>query len=1029
MNKIPLSQRLRNVQSSAKKKLTPAVDIFSDDSSSSEEENTNPNIKRATLRKNIVLEDDDNDDNDDNDDKMVIGSAKKPQPPKTPQQKASQNISQSHRKPIPLMQGIEYEDEETESEEEKEEEVVESEDDNNNNDISYESEDDGFSLDSNEDEDSETEQVTYNKNLVKSTVPEIIEDQKNGFSKHVNKAIFVNNTLNGGKEFILPAKIYDSLFWYQREGVNWLWNLFCKKAGGILGDDMGLGKTMQIISFLYGMHTSKHIQHSLIVMPVSLIEHWIKEFEKFKPSFKVKVYHGSSVRERESALDYIKKHGGVCITTYGMIVSNCEALKVNGKKSFTWDYIILDEGHKIKETKTKINKTMKELKSDHRILMTGTAIQNNLRELWSLFDWVCDGTLLGTVRHFAKKFETPIFKAHVSDSKDEDKKLGSAIAESLRTIISPHFLRREKKDIFKVANQNQDQKLLAVISPSKKPRPSTDNTTTTTSSTIDKTIPSELGIKTQKNDFIVWSKLAEPQISLYETFLQSDEVKNALNKTKSPLASLTVLKKICDHPLLLHHEMQSCNSDDMKMVLDKVGENQSIKSLINNSGKMQILADLLPNLHKEGHRVLIFSQSVKMLDAIQDLLKHLSLTFLRIDGSITSTKERQKKIDKYNSDSSYFCFILTIQVGALGINLTSADRVIIFDPSWNTVDNQAVDRVYRIGQKRNVVVYRLITCGTIEEKIYRKQVFKGSLMRTMLDQGQGQHRYFSTTELRDVFTLGDTDSSLTQIQLESLHSNSRKTYPELNDHLKFISKINMIFGVSDHDLLFSDHVATDHTEEDVKQVMDPNTPSKRPIKKKAIIITKDTPRKSQTRGKSYVYVQDGYGDDEEEIDVEEYPDNDFEYSYRIGGKRKNMNSEPIIIDDTPKKPSMSSKPKSEIVDTVKKNIEQLRLQPQQSNVVEIISSDEENEIQVSDSEIDGTELDNVKDLDNTDDFMEIDENPNANEFYALIEEAIKHEKTDRTYAISLLLEANTLIPNHPIVTKAIQKFYLAHKKP
>jgi len=223
------------------------------------------------------------------------------------------------------------------------------------------------------------------------------------------------------------------------------------------------------------------------------------------------------------------------------------------------------------------------------------------------------------------------------------------------------------------------------------------------------------------------------------------------------------------------------------------------------SSKLKFLMILLKKLKEEKHRILIFSQSTKVLDLIEALLDENNYTYLRIDGSVTKMTERQSRIDEFNTNRQYFCFLLTTQVGGVGLNLVGANRVVIFDPSWNNMDDQVVDRAYRIGQTKNVIIYRLITCGTIEEKMYRKQVFKGSLSRCMTQKDQSHHRYFTSTELSELFRLDDPKSSQTQLMLKDLHSNKRKHRESLDAHSQWLSSLN-IFGISDHDLLFSEEV-------------------------------------------------------------------------------------------------------------------------------------------------------------------------------------------------------------------------------
>lgn len=322
----------------------------------------------------------------------------------------------------------------------------------------------------------------------------------------------------------------------------------------------------------------------------------------------------------------------------------------------------------------------------------------------------------------------------------------------------------------------------------------------------------------RKNDFVIWLKMSDSQIKIYSDFLGLERVKEMLMSTRSPLAELNVLKKICDHPRLLSTlACEQLGLDEEARLVELDTEEQSATSfatqpkglgpsdkvLTQESGKMAFLVSLLENLKSEGHRCLVFSQSRKMLDIIQRVMRHVGHKILRIDGTVISTAERQHIINTFQNDSSYTCFLLTTQVGGVGITLTKADRVVIFDPSWNPAsDAQAVDRVYRIGQKRTVVIYRLITCGTLEEKIYRKQIFKEALMKQTTGSSKNPFRYFSRQELRDLFTLDDPHTSKTQMQLEEMHSSQRKTDSELDAHIKFMMTLN-IFGISDHNLMYS----------------------------------------------------------------------------------------------------------------------------------------------------------------------------------------------------------------------------------
>lgn len=235
-------------------------------------------------------------------------------------------------------------------------------------------------------------------------------------------------------------------------------------------------------------------------------------------------------------------------------------------------------------------------------------------------------------------------------------------------------------------------------------------------------------------------------------------------------------------------------------------------SIASQSGKVHFLMDLLVHLKEGGHRVLVFSQSTKMLDLIENALDETKRGWqrIRMDGSINKVAERKALVDRYNTDSNIFLFLMTTQVGGVGITLTSADRVVIFDPAWNTaMDDQAADRVYRIGQTRDVIIYRLISSGTIEEKMYRKQVFKGALSKSLLGKEAAVHTYFTRGELRELFIFhpDEVREPKTQNLLSSLHSHKRDTYPALDRELAYLSQMSTLVGITDHNLLYTEEAS------------------------------------------------------------------------------------------------------------------------------------------------------------------------------------------------------------------------------
>uniref|UniRef100_A0A5K3FXC3 DNA excision repair protein ERCC-6 n=2 Tax=Mesocestoides corti TaxID=53468 RepID=A0A5K3FXC3_MESCO len=640
------------------------------------------------------------------------------------------------------------------------------------------------------------------------------------------------NVVELADDFYLPRALHDELYEYQRDGVRWLWNLHKTSPGGILADDMGLGKTLQTIAFLTGLflseEASKKPRTVLILTPVSVINTWQSEFAKWSPSLKLVTYYEMAKNARQKALISVQRRGGILLTTYNMLVSGLQDIGTDQAEcacadapwrstktasvkahadfyirnyAFTYDYVILDEAHRIKNTSTMAAKAVRALASRHRLLLTGTAVQNNLRELWSLFDFTHEGRLLGTQKTFLMEYEKPIMRSRERDATGAEKLYGNLMSNSLLKMISPFILRRTKQDTLAP---------LAAADASKR-------------------MP-------QKNEIVVWVYLSPLQEQIYRSFLKLDHVKELLfgGTKRSPLVELNILKKLCDHPRLLSTDQcVNLGLDVSKALPGSDIRAPSRTILMQESGKLAFVVRLLEHFQEEAlksgspaHRTLIFSQSLRLLDMTEvailganeaagrsvALPKH---KVLRLDGRLKKLEERLKVLNEFASDHSYTAMLLTTQVGGVGLTITSADRVVILDPSWNpSVDAQAVDRVYRIGQLSNVIVYRLITCATVEEKIYRRQVYKDSVIRHTIgraavdcpEDSNDPYRYFTRQELVELFTLDENSRfSATQRQLAELHGvEGRKTYPELEAHLAFVTAMrDVVFDISDHDLLFS----------------------------------------------------------------------------------------------------------------------------------------------------------------------------------------------------------------------------------
>ncbi|KAM0847093.1 hypothetical protein ACQ4PT_055225 [Festuca glaucescens] len=565
----------------------------------------------------------------------------------------------------------------------------------------------------------------------------------------------------------LPPRILNTLYAHQREGLAWLWSLHCRGTGGILGDDMGLGKTMQVSAFLAGLFHSGLIRRVLVVAPKTLLTHWIKELSVVGLRHMISDYSGSSNDARDFELRNAFKEGGILLTTYD--IGRINYKKIRGdfyndandeEEGEFWNYVILDEAHFIKNPNTQRAQSLFEIPSVHRIAISGTPIQNNLKEMWALFHFCCP-EVLGEKEEFRQRYELPIIRGNDKTASNRAKHIGSNVAKELRERIKPYFLRRMKSEV------------------------------SLETGLTDKRLP-------KKNELIIWLQLTDRQRQLYKAFLNS-ELAHLAASQGNPLAAITVLKKICDHPQIVtkraaEHILEGMdgmlNNQEMEMA-EKMAMNLAdmahdgddddvVEANPEVSCKLCFILALLRNILEEGHHVLIFSQTRKMLNLIQEAILLEGYNFLRMDGD-TEISERERIVKDFQEGLGAQIFLLTTKVGGLGLTLTKAARVIVVDPAWNpSTDNQSVDRVYRIGQTKDVIVYRLMTSATVEEKIYKSQ------------------------EIQDLFSLPEQgfDVSLTQKQLQEEHGHPLDMDESLREHIEFLEQQG-IAGVSHHNLLFS----------------------------------------------------------------------------------------------------------------------------------------------------------------------------------------------------------------------------------
>jgi SNF2 family DNA or RNA helicase len=531
---------------------------------------------------------------------------------------------------------------------------------------------------------------------------------------------------------IIPAPIAQWLRQYQVEGVAFLHELFVYQKGGVLGDDMGLGKTIQVIAFLtaaYGKtgderdakrmrkvrraHDSAWYPRILIVCPGTLLANWRAEFERWG-WWNVDCYHGEN---KDIALDAAKSGMvEVLITTYTTYMTNKDSVNM-----IEWDCVIADECHKIKERKSGTTQSMNEINALCRIGLTGTAIQNKYEELWTLLNWANPG-VLGPVNTWKAQICEPLKIGQSHDATLSELSRARKTAKKLVENLLPQFFLRRMKTL--IADQ----------------------------------LP-------KKIDRVVFCPLTETQAEAYENFLDSDIVDYIKHSTqicdcgtgqkrgwccyrfipeREPSAwqayvfpAITVLQKLSNHLAILipqgsdPKEKQDKDRNYLELALPKQWEDlyRSRDSIVNYAnpefcGKWKVLRKLLRWWHSNGDKVLIFSHSVRLLKMLQMLFHHTSYNVSYLDGSM-SYEDRAKVVDEFNADSRQFVFLISTKAGGVGLNITSANKVVVVDPNWNpSYDLQAQDRAYRIGQTRDVEVFRLISAGTIEEIVYARQIYK-----------------------------------------------------------------------------------------------------------------------------------------------------------------------------------------------------------------------------------------------------------------------------------------------------------------
>uniref|UniRef100_A0A3Q2VV26 Chromodomain helicase DNA binding protein 2 n=1 Tax=Haplochromis burtoni TaxID=8153 RepID=A0A3Q2VV26_HAPBU len=505
-----------------------------------------------------------------------------------------------------------------------------------------------------------------------------------------------------------PSYIGDSnleLRDYQLDGLNWLAHSWCRCNSVILADEMGLGKTIQTISFLsYLFHQHQLYGPFLLVVPLSTLTSWQREFDTWAPDMNVVVYLGD-VMSRKIIRDYEwvnhqtkRIRFNALLTTYEILLKDKGVLG-----NINWAFLGVDEAHRLKNDDSLLYKTLMEFRSNHRLLITGTPLQNSLKELWSLLHFL-----------MPDKFDS------WEDFEDEHGKGRENGYQSLHKVLEPFLLRRVKKDVEKSLPAKVEQILRVEMS-------------------------------AQQKQFYKWILTRN-----YKAL-----AKGTRGSSSGFLNIVMELKKCCNHSFLIKQPEDG----------DAETQQEHLQALVRGSGKLVLLDKLLTRLRERGNRVLIFSQMVRMLDILAEYLSKKRYPFQRLDGSIKG-EIRKQALDHFNAEGSEdFCFLLSTRAGGLGINLASADTVVIFDSDWNPQnDLQAQARAHRIGQKKQVNIYRLVTKGTVEEDIIeraKKKMVLDHLViqrmdttgRTVLDSNSGNTNSnpFNKEELTAILKFGAED--------------------------------------------------------------------------------------------------------------------------------------------------------------------------------------------------------------------------------------------------------------------------------
>ncbi|KAL7220638.1 hypothetical protein ACSBR2_013506 [Camellia fascicularis] len=555
-----------------------------------------------------------------------------------------------------------------------------------------------------------------------------------------------------------PSCIEGKMRDYQLAGLNWLIRLYENGINGILADEMGLGKTLQTISLLGYLHEFRGITGPhMVVAPKSTLGNWMNEIKRFCPIIRAIKFLGNP-DERKHIRENLLVAGkfDVCVTSFEMAIREKSALR-----QFSWRYIVIDEAHRIKNENSLLSKTMRLYKTNYRLLITGTPLQNNLHELWSLLNFLLP-EIFSSAETFDEWFQ-------ISGENDQQE-----VVQQLHKVLRPFLLRRLKSD-------------------------------------VEKGLP-------PKKETILKVGMSQMQKQYYRALLQKDlEVVNAGGERKRLLNIAMQLRKCCNHPYLF----QGAEPGPPYTTGDH---------LITNAGKMVLLDKLLPKLKERDSRVLIFSQMTRLLDILEDYLLFRGYLYCRIDGN-TGGEDRDASIEAFNKPGSEkFVFLLSTRAGGLGINLATADVVILYDSDWNPqVDLQAQDRAHRIGQTKEVQVFRFCTEYTIEEKVIERAYKKLALDALVIQQGRlAEQKTVNKDDLLQMVRFGaemvfsSKDSTITDEDIDRIIAKGEEATAELDAKMKKFTEDAIKFKMDDTADLYDFDDEKDENKLDFKKIVSDN---------------------------------------------------------------------------------------------------------------------------------------------------------------------------------------------------------------